>query len=216
MRRTMLRRALTWTALALFLALLLQALVLVWTANERQWYIDGGGITATLDMTLTDTARWFLTALLGGLILLCLLALAADLASGRRTATRQYAPADMTQEFRAVSHPSRADDSPVQDEPEAVPPTREPERGRYASTIVGDRAAGRMEESLSIAPPTERQVGSSDTLIDRGPAPASREQSAPPKSAVEDTVQMPRAHTVQREAPPRTQDTARLHTSGRR
>ena len=216
MRWTMLRRALMWAALVVLLALLLQSLVLVWTANERQWYIDGGGITATLDMTLTDTARWLLTALLGGLILLCLLAFVADLASGRRPAASRHAPADMTQEFRAVTHASPVHDSHTQDQPGvAATPTAEPER-RYASTVVGDLATGRMEESLSTAPPTEHRAGSTDTLIDRGPASASREQSAPPKSIVEDTVQLPRARAVGPEVLPSTHDTTRQPTSGRR
>jgi hypothetical protein len=142
-----LRRIVVWTVLASVLAVLILAMVIVWTANEREWYIDSAGITATLDMTLTDAGRWLAVALIGVLIALVLFAFVIELATGNSSKKLGRAgPVIPSLEERSPSRPIH----------DTVPPTgagNESQGQRsspapYASTIAGDRDTRRVERSL--------------------------------------------------------------------
>ncbi len=150
MRAMKLRRLVVWSVLGVVLAALVLALVIVWTANEREWYIDSAGISATLDMTLTDAGRWIATALLGVLITLVLLAFAVELATANRSSgPGRTGPVIPSLEERSPGRTPReaaAPPPPIEEHPtERVSPAR------YASTIVGDQRTRRVEQSL---PPT--------------------------------------------------------------
>jgi len=146
MSALMLRRLLVWSVLVLVLAVLGLALAIVWTANEREWYIDSAGISATLDMTLSDTGRWLLIGVLGGAMALTLLALVAELATAHSTAASRPEPFGLPSMGGDAGYPRNVG----REEPrEPVEPrTERLEPGRYASAIVGDETTRRMERSL--------------------------------------------------------------------
>jgi hypothetical protein len=142
MRRSNLGRALTWLVFALFFTSLVMALVIVWTANERVWYIDAGGANATLDMSLTATARWVATGVLVALLALGAVALALSIRSPRPATDGAPPGMPLTgKTFTYVDQPPTV--SPAEER--TTPP------GAYQSTIVGDTEVRRAEESL---PPT--------------------------------------------------------------
>jgi len=150
MRLSLLRRILTWLVAALLLAGSVAALAVVWTADERQWYVDSAGIDLTLDVTLTPGGRLALTVLLIGLMALALATMAVELIS--RRAHRQPeaveaggTPAPVigrTFTYRtAGTGTEQVGDAP-------------PERPRrYDSTIVGKTDWRRSEGKLPADPP---------------------------------------------------------------
>jgi hypothetical protein len=142
MRRSNLGRVLTWLTLALFLAAVAMALVIVWTANERVWYIDTGGVNATLDMALTPAARWIATGVLAVLLALGAGALVLSLRAPRRAT--DGAPPGMPLAGKTFTYVDQPPIAPPAEERTATP-------GVYHSTIVGDTEIRRAEESL---PPT--------------------------------------------------------------
>jgi hypothetical protein len=122
-------------------------MVIVWTANERQWYIDSAGISATLDMTLTDTGRWLAIAVLAAMIALVLFALVVEFATAN-TST----PLGRTGPL-IPSLEERSQGRSIHDATAPIGPGDEPQNRRtgpapYASTIVGDRDTRRVERSL--------------------------------------------------------------------
>jgi hypothetical protein len=165
MRAMMLRRLLVWSVLAVMLAALALAMAIVWTANEREWYVDSAGVSATLDMTLSDAGRWIATAVIGGLMALVLLAFAVELATANAArGTLGAGPVLPSLEARAPARSSARDPAPahvVDDQPteQLTPP-------RFASTIVGDETTRRMERSLppSSAPDDEAEAGGRTTV----------------------------------------------------
>src|SRR5512143_1313208 len=84
MDRIIVRRALVWTALGIYIVALGVALFGVWQASGRQWYIDGAGINVTLTAGFTDLARGLVTAALGVLLLVGLTGLVFDVIVSRR------------------------------------------------------------------------------------------------------------------------------------
>ena len=147
-RRAMwLRRIVLWSVLAVVLAVLVMAMVIVWTANEREWYIDSAGITATLDMTLTDTGRWLAAGVIGLLIGLVLIALVIELATGNSSKklarTGPVIPSleerSPNRAFHDTALPAGAGNEP---QGQRSSPTA------YAATIAGDRETRRVERSL--------------------------------------------------------------------
>jgi hypothetical protein len=142
-----LRRIVVWSVLAVVLVTLVLAMVIVWTANEREWYIDSAGITATLNMTLTDTGRWLAIAAIGGLIALVLLAFVIELATGN--SSRKLArsgPVIPSLEARSPSRSIHDTALPTGTGNEAQGQRTGP--APYASTIAGDRDTRRVERSL--------------------------------------------------------------------
>jgi hypothetical protein len=156
MRLLRLRRLLTWTLATLLLVGLAFALAIVWTANERQWYVDTAGIDLTLDMTLTTGGRLVLTALLVGLMALALATIVVEAVSRRapRRADvddgREVAPpvVDKTFTYRDAGHGAGAGTGGAPGRP-----------GRYESMIVGKTDARRAEGTL----PTESSMGADET-----------------------------------------------------
>ena len=173
MRSLLLRRTLTWAVITFFLVTLAVALVIVWTANERQWYLEATGVSATLDMSLSDTARWVATAILGALILLSLAALLVEFASARHLAPHDREedgmPAPVTGKTFTYT-PQRHEERGRAAAAGAAPAA---DTGRYQSTIVGDEVTQRMEQSLPARPP---QPDTSE------PLPANPRTSEPPTS----------------------------------
>jgi hypothetical protein len=142
-----LRRIVLWSVLAVVLAVLVLAMVIVWTANEREWYIDSAGITATLDMTLTDTGRWLAIAVIGVLIALVLFAFVIELATGNSSKKlARTGPVIPSLEERSPSRPIHDTASPPSAGNEAQSQRSSP--APYASTIAGDRDTRRVERSL--------------------------------------------------------------------
>ncbi|MGD9889971.1 MAG: hypothetical protein AB7R89_21315 [Dehalococcoidia bacterium] len=146
-----LRRIVVWSVLAIVLAALVLAMVIVWTANEREWYIDSAGITATLDMTLTDTGRWLAMAILAVMTALVIVAFVVEFATANTSKSlRRSGPLIPSLEERS---PIRSIHDTAHD---AAPPASagaEPQDHRsgpasYASTIVGDRDTRRVERSV--------------------------------------------------------------------
>src|SRR5215207_4525587 len=145
MRLTLLRRLLTWTMTTLVLVCAAVALAVIWTANERVWFVDVAGIDATLDMTLTSGGRLVLTAILGGLIVVALATLVVELASGRRVEHPEAAGASPPVTGRTFAYtPARSSGA----QPQPAGSRSEPRRGRYESTIVGTADARRAEGTL--------------------------------------------------------------------
>lgn len=165
MRAMMLRRLLVWSVLAVVLAALALALAIVWTANEREWYIDSAGVSATLDMTLSDAGRWIATAVIGGLMILTLLAFVIELATANAArATIRAGPLLPSLEARSPMRPSSRDPAPTQVADDQ--PTEQLAPPRFASTVVGDETTRRMERSLppSGAPDDEAETGDRTTV----------------------------------------------------
>jgi hypothetical protein len=142
-----LRRIVVWSVLAAMIAALVLAMVIVWTANEREWYIDNAGIALTLNMTLSDTGRWLAIAVIGVLIALVVFAFVIELATGNSSKKLgRTGPVIPSLEARS---PSRS----IHD---AAPPTGASNEAHsqrtspapYASTIAGDRDTRRVERSL--------------------------------------------------------------------
>jgi hypothetical protein len=129
------------------LVALILAMVVVWTANEREWYIDSAGISATLDMTLTDTGRWLAIAVLGVMIALVLFAFVVELATANSSKSLGRT---------APLIPSLEERSPIRSTHNTTTPTSTGEEPHvqhsgpapYASTIVGDRTTRRVERSV--------------------------------------------------------------------
>ncbi len=158
MKAKRMRPWLTWPVILLYLAALTGAVALVWAADGRQWYLDGAGIDARLDMAFTDVGRWLATAALGALAVLGLAALVFELASLRRG----EGPAST--ERAAVLYAGRS--APYT--PDGAPP-------RYGGVTVGADQTQRVERSLSVTPPAER-VTSAPTGDDAPALRASLEQ----------------------------------------
>jgi hypothetical protein len=165
MRLTLLCRLLTWALAGLVLAGAAVALAVIWTANERLWYLDAGGIDATLDMTLTSNGRLVLTAILVGLMLLALATLAVERIARRRVAgsPERGVTAPVTgKTFTYVPKDSSSAALPVSGRDDRA-------RGRYESTIVGTATSrraegtlppgdGRHAEEAETLPPTARRI----------------------------------------------------------
>lgn len=142
-----LRRIVVWSVLATVLVALVLAMVVVWTANEREWYIDSAGIAATLNMTVTDTGRWLATAVIGGLIALVLFAFVIELATGNSSKKlRRIGPVIPSLEARSSSRSIHDAAPPAGPGNEAHGQRAGP--APYASTIAGDRETRRVERSL--------------------------------------------------------------------
>lgn len=158
MRALMLRRLLVWSVLAVSLVVLILALVIVWTANEREWYIDSAGVSATLDMTLSNTGRWIATAALGALILLVVLAFVVELATanaGQRALRQRPVIHSLEERTAPRAHPIEMTPGPAQVEP----PTERLSTPRFASTVVGNDTTRRMERSLPASEPIATDAG---------------------------------------------------------
>ena len=147
-----LRRLLTMTVIALYLAAVAGAIAAVQFAGSRQWYIDGAGVDLTLDMAFTSTGRWLATAVLGFLALVGVLALMAEAFAGRRrlsaTAWESRAippePAAISytpSETRVVDGAGARDGSP-----------NRLRRATYSGMIVGDEVTQRMERPVPSTP----------------------------------------------------------------
>jgi hypothetical protein len=153
------------------------ALAIVWTANERQWYVDTAGIDVTLDMTLTTAGRLVLTALLGGLMALALATIVVEAVSWRspRSAgaadTGEVAPpvVGKTFTYRDTGHGAGAGTGDA--------PGRS---GRYESMIVGKTDTKRAEGTL----PVESSTGPDET------------ETIPPKARRVRMAAPARPHTV--------------------
>lgn len=134
-----LRRVCLWSVLLAVLIVLALALLVVWTANEREWYVDTGGISGTINLTLTDGGRWIATAVLGVLAALTLGALLIELATSR-------SPMDQARETLIPPLTGRA----VNYAPPAAPaePGTRARPSPFVSAVVGDDSARRLEGSL--------------------------------------------------------------------
>ena len=129
---------LTWPVILLFIAALAGALVLVWAAEGRQWYIEGAGVDAQLELSFGGLGRWLATVVLGAFTVLGLAALLVELVSLRRR------PGEATTDHAGVAYPD-ATTAYRLDRP-ATP---------YGGVMVGNDDTRRMEGSLPLAP-TER------------------------------------------------------------
>jgi hypothetical protein len=142
-----LRRIVLWSVLAAVLVALVAAMVIVWTANEREWYIDGAGISATLNMTLTDAGRWLAIAVIGVLIGLVLFAFVVELATANSSKKlRRSGPVIPSLEARSAGGMILDTSPPTSAGTETHRPRTSP--APYASTIAGDRETRRVERSL--------------------------------------------------------------------
>jgi hypothetical protein len=163
----LLRRLLVWSVLLLVLIALGFGLVIVWTANEREWYIDSAGVSATLDLALSDAGRWIATAVLGGLMALVVLAFVVELATAQTNRAPKRGP--FTEPFpipATTGHePERARRSTGVEEP-----TERVERGRFTSIVVGDDSTQRMERSPGMERETEPVSTDSTAAVDGEPA----------------------------------------------
>lgn len=165
------RRWLLRAVVALYLMVIVAALVLVWTASSREWFIDTGGAAVTLSMDLSSTVRLLATVLLGGLALLGLLAVLVDAAATRREqallamsarmGTQTSTPPDGQ---RAAPVGRTASVSPV------VPPFSHPPAvaGQFDSVVVGDQATQRLERSITDQPPEGRVSAESQQPVPAG------------------------------------------------
>ena len=205
MRAMMLRRLLLWSVLAVVLCLLALAMVIVWKANQREWFIDSAGVSATLDMTLSDTGRWVATGILGALIVLVLLAFVVELATANAArGARHSGPFIPSLEERTIPRPISADAATSHAADEH--PTEQVSPSRYESTIVGHEATRRMERSL----PSSGQSGHDGNK----PPPAGKHVPIP--SGVDGQEGTEARHTVDDEAGTSRRTTVRLRPAGRR
>jgi len=142
------RRSLTWTALAILLAACVLAIYGVWSAENRVWFVNTGGIRLTLDAALSDGGRWLATAVLGGIGLLSLAALVSEFVASRRPAYARFEHGMSPESVRAVTYTPKAASSaaPVSEK------EHETQRARYDGMVVGDDATQRMERSLLLTP----------------------------------------------------------------
>ncbi len=150
MDRTFLRRSLTWIVATVLLVTAAVVLAIVWTANEREWFVDSAGISLTLNMTLTTAGRWIATLALGGLMVICV----AALAIGRAPMRRQIptAIADVSSE-RAPVAPTTGQSftyTPRGHSADAHSPQPTAEPAAYQSTVLGVGDTRRMEGSLPV------------------------------------------------------------------
>jgi hypothetical protein len=138
MKARRIRVWLTWPVILLFVAALAGALALVWAADGRQWYLEGVGIDARLDLVFSGLGRWLATVVLATLAALGLAALLFDLLSLRR------APVPASTEYPGGAYP---------DAPSAYRLDRP--ATSYAGVMVGGDDTQRMEGLLPVTP-TER------------------------------------------------------------
>jgi len=207
MRALMLRRLLLWSVLAVVFGMLALAMVIVWTANQREWFIESAGISATLDMTLSDTGRWVATGILAALIALTLLALIVELATANAArGARRSGPLISSLEERTIPRPVAT--APGGPHGADEQPTEQLSPPRYESTIVGHEAARRMERSVL---PSERPVDGSAQQ-----APAPDHTSAPAIQAGDQQRTEARSTAVDTGAGAWRRTTVRLRPSGRR
>jgi hypothetical protein len=182
MKARRIRPWLTWPVILLYLAALAGALALVWAADGRQWYLDGAGIDARLDMTFSEFGRWLATLVLGALALLGLAALILELASLRRL--DRPASTDQT----AVTYP-------------AAGAVYRLDRGSapYDGAMIGDHETQRMEGAPPVAP------------TERAPAPPLADDAAAVRASLEQMqrqLDALRSRVDHSEAPPREHVTA--------
>lgn len=145
----LLRRMLTWTVTTTLLAVAAVALVIVWTANQREWFIDSAGVNLTLDVAMTAAGRWLATTALGGLMLLCLATLAVEFSSLRRldltdSGTLPSPEHAISTGGAAFTYTARGRQAP------AI--LTAVDGAGYQSTVLGDSDARRMEGSMPPAP----------------------------------------------------------------
>ena len=181
-----LRRILTWTILAIYLATVGGALLMVYLGDGRQWYIESAGIDLTLDMAFTSAGRWLATAVLGALALLGLLALAAEVTAARRheIAARFEPLADADQPVAVTyaptpstpSHPAEDDSAERKVEGPAAPTGRP----GYTGLVLGDEVTQRMERSVSSRPEAPGSVRSDQGGRAGGIPPTERVQRPRP------------------------------------
>ena len=201
MRSLMLRRVLTWVLATLMLVTLAIALVIVWTANQREWYLDLPGVSATLDMSLTSGGRLIATAVLAGLMALCLATLVVEFASVRHFGGVPHEEPGTSTAGKSFTYSPAGPMPPRQMAP---PPSAEP--GSYASAIVGEAGARRAEQSL---PP--RAAGRDDET-----------ETLPPAARIAKQRPTMRPHAVQLGVesgphhPGLTHSTVPLHNGNRR
>jgi hypothetical protein len=141
-----LRRVFLWPLLLAVLTAVAMSLLIVWTANEREWYVDAVGISGTINLTLTDGGRWIVTAVLGLVAALTLGALLVELATSR-------SPVDQARGTLIPPLTGRA----VNYAPSDAPPDlgARTQSARFASAVVGDDSAQRLEGSLPEAQPRQ-------------------------------------------------------------
>ncbi|MGH2586236.1 MAG: hypothetical protein ACRDJE_15085 [Dehalococcoidia bacterium] len=141
-----LRRGFLWPVLLAVLVVVAMVLLIVWTANEREWYVDAGGISGTINLTLTDGGRWAATAVLGLVAVLTLGALLVELATSRSPGDQARGTLIPPLSGRAVNY------APSDGLPE---PAGRAQPSTFASAVVGDDSARRLEGSLPEAQPRQ-------------------------------------------------------------
>lgn len=206
MRAIVLRRLLLWSVLAVILGVLALAMVIVWTANERQWFIDSAGVSATLDMTLSNTGRWVATGVLGVLILLVVLAFVVELATANAArGARRAGPLLPSLEERTVPRSLTVGATGPREAEEH--PTEQMSLPRYQSTIVGNETARRMERSLPSSEQPDHSASEQAAVRQQGSAPTTR---------VDDQERTEARHKADDDAGAWRRTTVRLRPSGRR
>jgi hypothetical protein len=148
MDRIILRRALVWTALGIYVVALGVALFGIWQASGRQWYIDGAGIDVTLTAGFTDLARWLITAALGALLLVGFAGLVFDVIVSRRAERLLREALHVPPDAVATGLAQPAIPAVATEEVQRAP-SAEVRPVRYESAVVGADANRRTELSVS-------------------------------------------------------------------
>lgn len=139
MNRSSVPRVAALIALLVELALVALTLVIVWTSRSREWYIDLGGASATLDLSLGSAARWIATALLGVVGLVALTGLAAI---ARRARPAPFRSTALETPYAPPTAAPADDAAGLQWAGPAARPSA------YQSLIAGDDVTQRIEQAV--------------------------------------------------------------------